>query len=106
LLATKHGTETKEQKQNTQVEDQFSSLEHSIKLLLLPPLLLHAAKDAHMLVPAAVDPSSAKDAAAQTRHIGRADGLEQEILCPLLQAPGREHHAGQEAENKMQKRCE
>jgi hypothetical protein len=49
----------------------------------------------------AVDPCSAKDAAAQTRHVGRANRLEQEILCSLLQAPDREHHACEEAKKKQ-----
>jgi folylpolyglutamate synthase/dihydropteroate synthase len=114
LLATKQATtETNEQKQNTQAQDNFLSTNTQPSYWLLPLLLLHAAqtpnpqiladacKDTHM----AVDPCSAKDAAAQTRHVGRANRLEQEILCSLLQAPDREHHACEEAKkNKMQKK--
>jgi hypothetical protein len=32
-------------------------------------------------------PRSPEDAAAQARHVGRADGLQQEILGAFLQAP-------------------
>lgn len=43
-----------------------------------------------MRLVAVVGACSPEDAAAQARHVGRADGLEQEILGAFLQAPDAE----------------
>lgn len=46
-----------------------------------------------LLIAVAIAPSSPEDAAAEARHVGRADGLQQEILGAFLQAPAETVHA-------------
>jgi hypothetical protein len=63
---------------------------------LMPRVLAGACRPGYSLP----SPScSAEHTAAQARHVGRADGLEQEILGSFLQAPD-ENHSCQEAEEK------